>query len=635
MGVSVVVDFEPVGRRVESRPGKTVLEVAREIGLVLGESGLIAPCGGKGLCGRCRVRIDGPGVQPPTDNERRLLGSRLEEGYRLACQAVIEGQGAVKVVIPPDSLPGWQKLELEGVEVTTEVVPVIRRYPVGIRHTEKSYPRALGDQVLKALESEYGRDELRVDVSALAQVDPVAKEGLAWVTVRGDEVINVFFSGVPPGDWSSRLPLLGLAVDLGTTKVAGYLVDLETGATIAQKGMMNPQIAYGEDVMSRMAYAVQGESAYREIRDAIVQGLNRLAVELAQAAGVELGEKKESVCSVIEEAVIVGNTAMHHLLLGLPVAQLARAPYVPAISCPVEVKARDLGLDFSPGAYVYLPPIVAGFVGADHVAMILASRIYHGEEAVLGIDIGTNTEVVVVSPGGAKDREGANMLSCSCASGPAFEGAHISQGMRAATGAVESVELSSDGLDVRVKTIGGSPPVGICGSGIVDAVAEFRRRGVVDEKGRLNHDHSRVRRSEAGEWEFVLVSREETGTGRDIVVTQRDVGEILLAKGAIAAGIKLLLGARGMAVEDIDRVVVAGAFGTHLRLESAIEIGLLPALPRDRFKQVGNAAGTGARLTLISLPERRLAEEIGRQVDYLELIHVPEFSTVFIESLFL
>jgi uncharacterized 2Fe-2S/4Fe-4S cluster protein (DUF4445 family) len=348
--------------------------------------------------------------------------------------------------------------------------------------------------------------------------------------------------------------------------------------------------------------------------------LNRLAATLAEKAGVTTAD--------IEETVVVGNTAMHHLLLHLPVAQLARAPYVPALTTPVEVKARSLGLNCSPGAYVYLQPVIAGFVGGDHVAMILGSRIDAARKVTLGLDIGTNTEIVLSYNG--------KMLSCSCASGPAFEGAHIAQGMRAITGAIAVVRLSDDGQEVYWESIGGAPPLGICGSGILDAVAELYRTGVLNASGRLDVNHPHVRRpAGGGPPEFLLVPAEQAGIDADLVVTQKDISEIQLAKAAIASGTLLLLEAAGLQVDDLEEVVVAGAFGTHLQLESAITIGMFPRLPLAAFHQVGNAAGTGARLALLSMAERQRGETIARQVGYIELMTRPSFQDVYVKALLL
>ncbi|MGI9952282.1 ASKHA domain-containing protein [Moorellaceae bacterium AZ2] len=603
------VDFEPVGRRVPAREGQTLLAVAQEAGLALGAAGVTAPCGGRGLCGRCRIKIAEGILSPPTEAEKRALSpAELNEGYRLACQAAL--LGPVKVEIPPEAMVGVQKLQVEGLAVEVTPEPPVARYTFTLEPTTNANPRPLWQQVVEKLAADYNLSGLQVDLELARRTSPLAAEGSGTVTVKGKEIIHGVF-GRPVR------PALGLAVDLGTTKVAGFLVNLETGATLASEGIMNPQIAYGEDVMARMSYALEGEEQYRRIHQVIIEGLNSLAGQLAEQVGVQPED--------IEEAVIVGNTAMHHLLLRLPLHYLARAPYVPAVTAPVEIKARDLGLKFSPGAYVYCVPVIAGFVGGDHVAMILGSRLDEANKVTLGLDIGTNTEIVL--------KYGRHMLSCSCASGPAFEGAHILHGMRAVRGAVQAVRLGDEGRKVEWETVGDEVPLGICGSGILDAVAELYRTGVIDARGRLNRRHPRVRAPEGAQAEFILVPAAQSGTGRDIVITQKDIGEIQLAKAAIASGTKLLLEAAGLDLEDIQEVVVAGAFGTHLKVASAVAIGMFPALPLEVFRQVGNAAGTGARMALLSLTERRRAEEIARNVGYVELMVQPSFQETFLSSL--
>ncbi|MDN5344069.1 MAG: hypothetical protein PWQ18_180 [Clostridia bacterium] len=608
----VQVDFQPVGRRLNITIGQTILAAAQQLGLALGSGGLTAPCGGRGLCGRCRVRVASGQAGEITPAERRFLTpAQLEQGYRLACQATVTGP--VKVEIPPESMLGVQKLQVEGLEVEVVPEPPVKRYNLPLSKTTIDNPAPLWQQVAGGLEATYGLARPVVDFNLARETEPQAAVGSATVTVRGTEVINIYTGRPAP-------PPVGLAVDLGTTKVAGFLINLETGATLAADGIMNPQIAYGEDVMARLGYALEGEEAYRRIQAVEIEGLNHLAAALAEKAGVATTD--------IEETVIVGNTAMHHLLLHLPVAQLARAPYVPAVTTPVEVKARHLGLDLSPGACVYLQPVIAGFVGGDHVAFILGSRIDAARKVTLGLDIGTNTEIVLSYKG--------RMLSCSCASGPAFEGAHIAQGMRAITGAISSVRLSDGGREVFWESIGNAPPLGICGSGILDAVAELYRAGILNASGRLDVSHPRVRRpAGGGPPEFLLVPAEQTGIDGDLVVTQKDISEIQLAKAAIASGTLLLLEAAGLKVEDLEEIVVAGAFGTHLQLESAITIGMFPNLLLDAFHQVGNAAGTGARLALLSMAERQRGEDIARQVGYIELMTQPTFQEVYVNSLLL
>jgi uncharacterized 2Fe-2S/4Fe-4S cluster protein (DUF4445 family) len=418
-----------------------------------------------------------------------------------------------------------------------------------------------------------------------------------------------------------------VAVDLGTTKIAAYLVDLATGETLAAAGAANPQIVYGEDVMARLAYAMNGEAQARRLQAAASEAVDRLAASLCRSVGREP--------TAVSELVLVGNTAMHHLFLGLPVAQLGLAPYVPAVSAALDVKARDLDLHLAPGAVVHLLPNIAGFVGADHVAFLLAVGARHALEhgmpvtsgltnasPLLGLDIGTNTEVALA--------HGGRLLSCSTASGPAFEGAHIRHGMHAASGAIEKVWIEDTA--VRVVTIDGQPPVGICGSGILDALAALRWVGALNDRGRLQAGHPLVCRGEHG-LEVVLVEAGASGTGQAIAVTQEDVNQVQLAKGAIRAGIEVLLGEARISAEQITEVVIAGAFGSCLDPASAVGIGLFPSLPLARFRAVGNAAGAGARLALVSKSQRALAADIARRVRYVELTVHPRFVDEFARAM--
>jgi uncharacterized 2Fe-2S/4Fe-4S cluster protein (DUF4445 family) len=430
------------------------------------------------------------------------------------------------------------------------------------------------------------------------------------VGLRGKETVSVAAPGTP---------LLGLAVDIGTTKVAGYLVDLMTGETLSMRGLMNPQIAYGEDVMARVAYTIENPQGSQKLQDAIVKALNELAQDLcAEAQQRDGGNEMDYSPDHIIEAVIVGNTAMHHLFLGLPVKQLGLAPYVAAVSSPLDVKASELKLSFAPGAIVHLLPNIAGFVGADHVAMLLATGTHLRQDVAVSVDIGTNTEITLVANG--------RLIACSTASGPAFEGAHIRDGMRAAEGAIERIRV--DNGKIEYQTIGNAPPVGMCGSGILDAIAQLKLAGVLNKRGAMERDNGLVREGEKGT-EVVLAPAANTRHGRDVVLNRKDVSEIQLAKGAIRAGIEILLERAGLTHRDIDQVVIAGAFGTYIDVASAVTIGMFPPLPLERFRQVGNAAGIGAKLALLSTDQRAEAAELAERLEYLELTVYPGFTNHF------
>ena len=414
--------------------------------------------------------------------------------------------------------------------------------------------------------------------------------------------------------------LLGLAVDVGTTKLAAYLCDLNTGAVLAKAGAMNPQTAFGEDVISRISYSSNNPNGRSLLQQRLVETLNQLIQDLCQKAGQpRLPIEPEQIV----EAVVVGNTAMHHLFAGLPVHQLGVAPYVPAISDALEVDAARLGLKIAPGAKVYLPPNIAGYVGADHVSMLLATAVWSSPRTAIALDIGTNTEISLV--------HNHQVIACSCASGPAFEGAHIQAGMRAAPGAVERVQVIQGKL--LTQTIDNLAPVGICGSGILDALACMLQVGAMDQRGAFARSHPLVRQ-EGSLPQFLLVDQSHTGTGQDLLISRKDVNEIQLAKGAIRTGVEVLLEVAGIQAEDLEEFIIAGAFGTYINIPSAIQIGMFPSLPLERFKQVGNAAGEGARQMLLSVSQRRAAEQIARLVKYIELSSYPGFTNIFSRSLF-
>jgi uncharacterized 2Fe-2S/4Fe-4S cluster protein (DUF4445 family) len=404
----------------------------------------------------------------------------------------------------------------------------------------------------------------------------------------------------------SRPGALGLAVDIGTTKLAAYLVSLETGETVARAGAMNPQIAYGEDVISRIAYVGREPDGARKLRSILINALNNLLSGMC-------AETRQSPDSVLD-AVLVGNTAMHHLFAGLPVEQLGHTPFTPASTGPLSIPIAQMGLNLNPSAMAYLPPVIAGYVGADHLAMLLATRAWKSPHNLLAIDIGTNTEIALVTRG--------KTTCCSCASGPAFEGAHIHEGMRAAPGAIERA-LWSKGTIIW-QTIDDIAPIGICGSGILDVVASLLDGGLIKNTGILRAG------SATG---YVLVPAAQTGLGRDLIVTRKDVHEIQLAKSAIRSGIEILLQEAGLTYVDLNEFIVAGAFGTYLDLRSAVRTGMFPPLPLEKYHQVGNAAGVGAKLMLLSVKMRRVAERLANRIGYIELTTRPAFTSLFMEYL--
>jgi uncharacterized 2Fe-2S/4Fe-4S cluster protein (DUF4445 family) len=406
----------------------------------------------------------------------------------------------------------------------------------------------------------------------------------------------------------------GVAIDLGTTKIAGYLLGLADGRIHGSRAMANPQAVYGDDVVSRITFAMRSPANVNKLKKTATVAIDGLIMDLCASAGCKPG--------TVTKIAICGNTAMHHLALGLPVGQLAHAPYLPWVKDPVNISANELGLKSAPGADVYFLPNIGGYVGGDHVAVLAATGALNIVAATLIIDIGTNTEISLAA--------GGNITSVSCASGPAFEGGHIRFGIKATPGAIDKIIITDN--KVKYRTIGRGKPVGICGSGILDAVAQMADEGIIDPGGRMDKAHPLVSANE-GRLQVRVAVGGESLSGEDIVITQGDVRELQLAKAAIRTGINVLLKSGAIAARDVKHIIIAGTFGNYIDIKSAIRIGMLPDLPLRRFSQVGNAAGAGACLVLVSAIARGKTEEMARQVNYLELAGRSDFMELYVKSL--
>lgn len=620
---SHLIIMQPVGRRVIIPYDKSLLEATQSAGVELNSI-----CGGIGSCGGCKVRLmDGLLTFPTLIEEQVFTLEELASGFRLACQA--KPQSDVKLYIPPESLTTPQRLQLEGVEINVPSDPVITFYDLNIPPPNLEDLRSDTNRAATEIKQVSGLNQIYFNYHLLTNISEALRQSSWQITaaIRNDQVISIYPKYT---EKEENYSFLGLAVDIGTTKLAAYLVNLRNGQTVAKAGAMNPQIAYGEDVISRISFAnrnlINGSNSNRKLlQSKLIEVLNEMIQQM-------LSETKIYYQDQIIDAVIVGNTAMHHLFAGFPVRQLGEAPYVPSITDSVYISSFDLGLNIAESAAVYLPSNVAGYVGADHVSMLLASVFNerangYGRNVnsanIIAIDIGTNTEVSLISKG--------KIVCCSCASGPAFEGAHIKDGMRAAPGAIEKIKIEND--TVNYKTIENLPPIGICGSGILDAIAEMCRNGIVDFRGALIADKLNVRQR-TNELEFVITPATHSGHNQDITVTRKDINEIQLAKGAIRAGLEILMKENGLSANQIDKFIIAGAFGTYIDIDSAIRVGMFPCIPKNKFMQVGNAAGTGARNMLVSKSQRKLAEEISRQIEYIELSNYSGFTNEFSKALF-
>jgi uncharacterized 2Fe-2S/4Fe-4S cluster protein (DUF4445 family) len=602
--VTYRLHFPHLDREIAARANETIFQSARRHGVRI-----VGACGGRGTCGSCVVRVHGEVEQvhgqPDAiiDDEQDpapQVDKRADRRKWLrACQ--LSARSDCSIEVAPRSLAPIVRAETDTGE--KEMLPLA----TAVKVQDITVPAATlqdnlsdVDRALRGL----GGESATVDLEAarllpgLLRANDQADSWPLRVVARGDELIHF----ASPGN-----PTLGLAIDLGTTNAAGFLVDLETGERLASLGVENPQVAWGADLISRLNYAVHGDAAAAELRGAAVEAINALAHDLCHSVGQAPTE--------IVDLALCGNTAMHHLLLGLPVRQLGRAPFVAAVRAGMDLKARELGLKVAPGAWVHVAPNVGGFVGGDHVTALLATEDEWGScRTALVMDIGTNTEISVIHEG--------RIHTASAPSGPALEGGHISCGMRAAEGAIERVRIENGRL--KVETIGHRKAIGLCGSGVLDALATMHRGGLVSDAGRLAAQHTDI---------VPHRGKRAVQLAQDVLFTQDDIRAVQLAKAAIRTATELLLDEAGLREAAIERFVIAGSFGAYIDIESGVAIGLFPDLPRDRFRQVGNAAGVGIRRMLASNEARARASVLAENCRYMELSSRSDFQKVFLKHI--
>ncbi len=613
-GPEPVVRFQPQGTKAPLRIGRTLLELASDAGLAVE-----AICGGVGVCAKCKVNVrSGIGsITPVTTREKDALDPlELASGMRLACQATVCGLGHIVVEVPQESQRGHHRLLAAGTERKVRLEPAVTKVLLKLPPATLKDLRADDDRLFAIL-SRKAKGKLHIAQGVHSHLPGALRkqDWMATVTLyRMKEIIRV-----EPGDTTDRV--YGIAVDIGTTKVVAYLLNLKTGEVLGSESMPNPQIPFGEDVIARITFTNKTPEGLEKLQTTIAVGIDELILKLCEDEAIMPDD--------ILEAMVVGNTAMHHIFFGIPPQHLAAAPYAPAVRTSLCVSPSNVKLSMYPFGRVCSLPNIAGFVGADAVADLIASGLYNDKKIGMMIDIGTNTEIIA----GNKDR----LISCSCASGPAFEGAHISYGMRAATGAIERVWIDPESLDVKLRTVDDAPPRGICGSGAVDAVAELFKNRLIDSSGRINTSagFARTRKGRKDLPEFVLATGGESSTGEDIVITQHDIQEIQLAKAAIFTGVSVLMKKLRLRASEIERVYAAGAFGTYVDAASAITIGMYPDVPVERITFIGNAAGSGARMCLRSTSMRDLADELSKKVRYVELAAEKDFQSEFAKAMFL
>lgn len=650
------VIFQPNGKQGDVPNGMILLEAARRMGVEIESI-----CGGNQTCGKCKVIVesgdfakfdvhsDAAALTPPGERERLYAAKfGFAEDARLSCACSVVGDVVIRV--PEESQTRKQVVrKAAGIDRIITVDAAMRLYYAELPTPTLKDHRGDWERLQDELRSVHGLEGLTIDLFALRSLQPALASGGRAVTVtiwQGREVVRV-----QPGFHDE---IYGIAVDVGTTTVAGHLCHLRTGEVLASASRMNPQVPFGEDLMSRVSYAMMNADGTERMHAAIIEGLNSVIAECCAEASITPVD--------IVEMVLVGNTTIHHLLLGVNPRELGGAPFSLVTHGEVNVKARDLGLRIAGGANIYFPPCEAGHVGADNVGVLVAETPWKQDEMLLILDIGTNGEILL------GNRE--QVLSASSPTGPAFEGAQIRDGMRAAPGAIERVRIDPATLEVRLRIIGSEEwmqsrsdapfedetvldareirrrkreallnpalkPAGICGSGIIEALAELLNAGVLAPNGRfaeITHERLRLGLGDGGgKGEFILAFPHETASGREIVVHSDDVRAIQLGKAALYAGSKLLMNRLG--VTTVDRIVLAGGFGSYIDPKHAMMIGLIPDCALDRVYPVGNAAGDGARMLLLDKNRRDEATWAARWVTYIETAVEPGFQEEFVAAL--
>ena len=633
-----LVIFTPSGKRGRFPRGTPVLAAARQLGVDLD-----SVCGGRGICSKCQVTPGygsfskhGVTVHDDALSEWNSVEARYDEkrglppGRRLGCQATV--QGDVVIDVPPESQVHKQVVRKRAEAREIVLDPSTKLFYVEVAEPDMHDPSGDLERLREALRVQWELEHVTADLHILQSMQPILRKGNWKVTVAvhlGDHENAPRIMCIWPGYYDGTV--YGLAVDLGSTTIAAHLCDLRTGEVLASSGVMNPQIRFGEDLMSRVSYSMMNPSGAQEMTRSVRDGMNGLFRQIAEEAGVDR--------NLIVDVVFVCNPVMHHLFLGIDPFELGQAPFALATSNALRLRSDDLDLEIHPSARVYFLPCIAGHVGADAAAVALSEAPDKSDDLVLVVDVGTNAEILL----GNREK----VLACSSPTGPAFEGAQISSGQRAAPGAIERVEIDPDSKVARFKVIGcdlwsddpafaeavaATGITGICGSGIIEMVAEMRMHGIVDASGLIGSaaQTGAANIFEDGRTHSYLIHDGTADGGPRITVTNRDIREIQMAKAALYSGARLLMDKFG--VDKVDRVVLAGAFGAHISAKHAMVLGMIPDAPLEKVTSAGNAAGTGARIALLNTGARAEIEAVVRAIHKVETAIEPRFQEHFVNA---
>ena len=627
----IIVDIEPISRRLFYTENETFYELLINSGIRVQSI-----CGGNGTCGKCKIVVqEGKNfLNPPTNSEMKYFTqSEIRENWRLACQCRVKKTQIqsvethqppqFRIFLPKDLLVEDFKILTSGKSKKINLNPNVKKIFVEINKPNLKNPVPDIERILSSLSSIKDNKGMHSDVSF--EIDTIRKIPLV---LREDQhrisltlYNNKKFIDCEAGNKTEDC--FGIAFDIGTTTLVGYLINLLNGKVYSIASALNPQTAYGEDVVSRITYTKDNPAGLVKLNSVLIESLNSIIEETCTNANVS--------ASQIYEATIVGNSVMHHLFLNINPTYIGLSPYVPALKSDLNIKAKDVNLEISRSGYVYLLPLIAGFVGADTMGVIISSEIDEEPELTLAIDVGTNGELVI----GNKDV----LFTGSCAAGSALEGAHINHGMRAAAGAIDTLKIDPIDFGVEYTTINNRKPIGICGSGIIDAVAEMLRAKLLTKSGNFNKefiDHERIVKEEKN-FKFILVNKDDTPIKRHITISQSDVREVQMAKGAFFSGARLILNHLNRVNNselEIKQILLAGAFGNYINKSNAKFIGMIPDIPDDQVFQIGNAAGIGAQNCLLNVDLRKKARKLQEKIKYVEIAIEKDFQKEYASAMY-
>ncbi|MFX1363521.1 MAG: ASKHA domain-containing protein [Promethearchaeota archaeon] len=624
---NIIIDFEPISRRVHFPSDLSLYEILLDLDIPIRSI-----CGGLGTCGKCKISVQKGKefLNPPTNNEKRYVNEEeLRNGWRLACQTKLNTEQSeylqtlphpqFRIFLPNDILLEDFNILIAGKSEGVKINPTIQKVYIEVRSPSLEEPDADFERIEASIKSSIPKikkyNNLNIDFNVLKKLPKILRENDHKITLVLWDNTNII--ACEPGN--TIKDNYGIAFDIGTTTIVGYLINLNNGKTYAVSSKMNSQTAYGEDLITRLTLIKDSKEYLQKLSSIVIKDLNEIISNTCQIAKIDPSQ--------IYEATVVGNSVMHHIFLGLDPINIGISPFIPVIQKNFNIKANRLNLNISKFGNVYTAPIIAGFVGADTIGVILSSQIYNEKSLTLAIDIGTNGEIII---GNRK-----NLFVGSCAAGSALEGAHISNGMRAAAGAIDTVQIDSKDFDVSYTTIKNKKPIGICGSGLVDVIAEMLKSKIITRSGNFNQDYINHERfiKEDKKIDFIIADKDDTSINKEISINQNDIRQIQMAKAAFYSGTRIIMN-NLKSYQIIKQIFLAGAFGNYINAQNAKFIGMIPDINDECIFQIGNAAGVGAQHCLLNQDLRNKAQELLNKIKYVEIAIDKNFQKEYAEAMY-